>query len=286
MARWTAQIIACLRDGGVSGERIGVDALGFAAYNSLKAAGLTLGSAGPIITRATLIKTRDERVLLRQAARLSDRCFAKARYEWVFPGAKERDIAARIMQFYVSRGAHSTGAVVATGRNTNPLRRDYTNKLIERGDMCIIDIGFVTYQSYGCDYTRCWPVASDFDPSQKEAYRRAHFSLQAAMSVIRPGATSADIARNLPLDAEDVYQTTATLQAAHSVGIGGIDGFMVTRGWSLDHPEPILQDMCLAVETYCALPDGAAARLEELLLVTEDGYEVLSGFPFEHEAFV
>ncbi len=282
LTRWAEQVADSLSsEGVVPGERVGVDALGFAAYDAIRRAGVRLEAGGSALRAATLTKTPDEIELLKQAAQLSDICFHKAKQEWVAPGVRECEVVGKIMDFYVSNGGHATGAIVATGCNTNPLFRSYTDKLINRGDMCIVDVGFATYMGYGSDFTRCWPVAAAFTPSQRIAYDRCLSSLQGALAAIRPGATSGDIASALMPDADDVYQTGSVLQAAHSIGIGGADGFLATRGWSIEYPRPLVKDMVLAVETYCALPDGAAARLEENIVITDTGYELLSTFPFE-----
>lgn len=282
---WAAQITQHVRAGGVGpADKIGVDTLDFVSYQVLRDAGVNVVAAGHVPKKARLVKTADELELLKIAAHLTNVCFYRLRHEWVRPGVRECDVVGKVMDFYVSNGCHTTGAIVASGCNANPLFRGYSDKLIEQGDMCIVDIGFVTYLGYGCDYTRCWPVAAPFTPSQKEAYRRCYDALSKAVAVIRPGITTADVARQLPPDADEVHQSGSVLQAAHSQGLGGFDGCLVSRAWSLDYPLPLVKDMYLAVETYCALPDGAAARLEENVVVTESGYETYSSFPFEEEA--
>ncbi|MBI3965843.1 MAG: aminopeptidase P family protein [Chloroflexi bacterium] len=282
LRRWADQISAHLRSEGVDpASRVGVDTLDFVSHGILREAGVSVVPAGGAIKSARLVKTADELELLKLASQLSSICFYKLRHEWVRPGARECEVAGKIVEYYTAEGGHATGAIVATGCNTNPLFRGFTDKLIEPGDMCIVDLGFATYLGYGSDYIRCWPVAAAFTPSQREAYRRCYDWLQAALTVVRAGTTTADIAEHLPPDADDVYGSGSVLQAGHSVGLGVFDGLLISRAWSLEYPVPIEKNMYLAIETYCALPDGAAARLEENVVVTDTGYELYSRFPFE-----
>ena len=57
----------------------------------------------------------------------------------------------------------------------------------------------------------------------------------------------------------DVHKTCDMLQVAHSVGMGFYEGYWMNRGFSLDYPLPLKENMVFACETYVASPNGAAA---------------------------
>ena len=120
---------------------------------------------------------------------------------------------------------------------------------------------------------------------QKEVYKRCYDLLQKTLSKIRAGATTGDIASAWPEYYDDKFKTCSLVQFAHAIGLGVHEGFWVSRGYSIDYPEELLENMYLAVEVWAGDPGGDfSVRLEENLVVTRNGCQVFSLFPFEEEA--
>jgi Xaa-Pro aminopeptidase len=107
-----------------------------------------------------------------------------------------------------------------------------------------------------------------------------------AIATVRPGATTADIVRLWPTAAEFGFpdeEAAFGLQYGHGVGLSIWEKPIFSRLVSLDHPETIEEGMVFALETYWPSADGVgAARIEEELVVTADGCEVITKFPAEH----
>ena len=111
--------------------------------------------------------------------------------------------------------------------------------------------------------------------------------MQESLSVIKPGATTADIANKWPKYYDHTQKTCTLVQFAHTIGLGiPNEGFWVSPGFSPEYPFEIEENMYMAVETYASDGPGGdcGVRLEDNFVVTKDGYQVFSLFPFEEEA--
>ena len=118
-----------------------------------------------------------------------------------------------------------------------------------------------------------------------DAYKRCRYYLDIAIDALRPGITTADIARLWPQAEEFGFpneEAAFALQYGHGVGLSVWEKPLISRLVSLDHPEPIEEGMVIALETFWPASDGwSAARIEEQMVVTRDGCEVITRFPAE-----
>jgi Xaa-Pro dipeptidase len=116
---------------------------------------------------------------------------------------------------------------------------------------------------------------------QKDIYKQAYEWLMAGIEQIRPGNTTADIARVWPSAEELGFGSEAEafgLAYAHGLGVGLWERPMVSRSFSLDHPVELQEGMVIAIECYAGEGwDGA--RIEEEVVVTSDGNEIITRFP-------
>jgi len=277
-----------LEENGVAKGRIGLDVMDWVAYKALSDAGLDLHNAWPAMSEARLVKTKDELELCKQAAAITDCAFDKIRNEWLKPGIRECELAGKYVDFLLNNGFEFVPAlIVASGGNTNPYRRWATDKIIRKGDLVIVDIAGAGPCGYFVDCTRTF-ICGNAKPTEedKEAYRECYESLQAAINAFKHGATTKDIAENFPVYDDDKYGTCSLFQFAHSIGLSLYEGLWVSRGYSLEYPQEIKQNMYFAVETYSGNPKRRqAVRLEQDLVVTDTGYEIYTTFPFEEVFF-
>jgi Xaa-Pro aminopeptidase len=290
LGRFVQQIKETLKEEGVSPkENLGVDAVDHATFKALSDAGMKPEGAMQAMWGARWIKTKDELELLKISASICNSAFYWARNKWVVPGVTEMEAEAKIVEFILSEGCDfSAGSVVASGGNTNPYNRVHaTDKIIQPGDMVILDIASAcsSYMGYSCDFVRCWPIGTKFTKEQKRVYRECYDYLQSATKQMRPGNTTADIARAFPDDHDVKYKTASLVNGAHSLGLGFYEGFWISKAFSLKYPIPIEENMFLAVETYAGKPGGQdGARLEQNGVITDTGYVPFSTFPFEEDA--
>jgi Xaa-Pro dipeptidase len=286
--RYWDQVAGACREIGVDVRRepLGVDALDMASYDLGKAAGLRLAPAAAAINEARRIKSPDELELLKLAAAIGDMAYWKAKQEFAKPGVREREVLGKVVNFLYQCGAqHCWGTNVASGGNTNPYIRAFTDKLIRQGDMIVLDLNSNGIYGYAQDTCRCWVVAAPMTRRQREVYRLCYERLQAALAVVRAGASSAEMAGAFSPYYDDTYRTCSMVQFGHAIGQTLSEGFSITRGFSLDHPQILEENMYLAVETWAGDPGSDfSVRLEDNVIVTKTGCIVTSLFPFEEEA--
>jgi Xaa-Pro aminopeptidase len=137
---------------------------------------------------------------------------------------------------------------------------------------------------YRTCYYRTFAVGSA-SPGLVDAYARCRYYLDAAIDRVRPGATTADVAEVWPTAQEFGFadeEAAFALQFGHGVGLAIWEKPILSRLVSLEHPEVIEEGMVFALETFWPAKDGwQAARIEEQLVVTADGCEVITRFPAE-----
>jgi Xaa-Pro aminopeptidase len=156
--------------------------------------------------------------------------------------------------------------------------------VLRPGDPAYFDI-LHSHMGYRTCYYRTFAVGSA-SRSQVDAYRRCRDMLDRAIAVVRPGATTAEVASVWPTAQEFGFaneEAAFALQFGHGVGLSIWEKPIISRLVSLDHPEPIEEGMVFALETFWPASDGwSAARIEEQLVVTATGCEVITRFPAEN----
>jgi Xaa-Pro aminopeptidase len=271
--RMADSVVDVLKEHGVQNERIGIDNVDMAALQAFEERGIKLANAWPVMSKARVVKTRDEIELLKQASSIGDAAMWKIKYEWLKPGVRERDIEAKVHEFMLSQGCEIIyDIIVASGGNTSPYRRWATDKIIRQGDLVIVDINAVGPSGYFVDFVRCFKVAGKMTQQEIDLYREVYDSMYAGIEQLRPGNTTADVAAVFPEYDDDKYGTVTLQQFAHSIGITLYEGMWISRAYSLDYPAEIKENMYFAIETFAGHPYlSQTCRLEENVLVTADG---------------
>ncbi|MFN2185423.1 MAG: M24 family metallopeptidase, partial [Anaerolineae bacterium] len=274
------------KEHGVQNERIGIDNVDMAALQAFEERGVKLVNAWPVMSKARVVKTRDEIELLKQASSIGDAAMWKIKYEWLKPGVRERDIEAKVHEFMLSQGCEIIyDIIVASGGNTSPYRRWATDKIIRQGDLVIVDINAVGPSGYFVDFVRCFKVASKMNQQEIDLYREVYDSMYAGLAQLKPGNTTADVAAAFPEYDDDKYGTVTLQQFAHSIGITLYEGMWISRAYSLDYPAEIKENMYFAIETFAGHPLlPQTCRLEENVLVTADGPVVFTMVEHMEEA--
>ena len=155
--------------------------------------------------------------------------------------------------------------------------------LLRPGDQAFFDI-IHSFMGYRTCYYRTFNVGG-VNSAQLDAYKQCREWLDAAIELVRPGMTTDRIAEVWPTAEELGFpdeETCFGLQFGHGIGVGLYEPPMISRVHSLDHPVELEEGMVFALETYCAATDGrSAARIEEEVVVTATGCEVITRFPAE-----
>ena len=239
----------------VEKEKIGVDNLDMPALQAMEEAGLNIVNGWPAMSRARVVKTIDEIEQLKMAASIGDAAMWHIKYEWLKPGVTERQIEAKVHEFMLERGCEIIyDIIVASGGNTSPYRRWATDKLVQQGDLMIVDINAVGPGGYFIDFVRTFKCAAKMNQQEIDLYRETYDSMYAGLENLRPGNTSADVVAKFPKYDDDKYGTVTLQQFAHSIGITLYEGMWMCRAYSMKYPAEIKENMYFAIETFAGHP--------------------------------
>jgi Xaa-Pro aminopeptidase len=159
--------------------------------------------------------------------------------------------------------------------------------MIRPGDQALFDI-MHSYNGYRTCYYRTFNVGSA-TTVQRDAYVKARLWMDAAIEAIKPGVSTDYVARLWPTAQEiglEDEKTAFGLLFGHGLGLALHERPIISRLSSLENPMEIQEGMVFALETYCPASDGvSAARIEEEVVVTAAGVEVLTRFPAQ-ELFI
>src|SRR3954471_5263893 len=277
------KIRAELEQRGLLGQPVGIDAVEPEVLFALQRAGVNVVDGQQLMQRARVIKTRDEITLLNTACAMVDAAYDQL-YEHLRPGFRENECVALVNKVLYEMGSEFVEGVNAiSGERCSPHPHVFTDRALRPGDPAYFDI-LHSYMGYRTCYYRTFAVASA-STALVDAYKRCRYYLDAAIDLIRPGATTADVVQVWPKAQEFGFpdeEAAFALQFGHGVGLSIWEKPIFSRLVSLEHPEEIREGMVFALETFWPASDGwSAARIEEQLVVTKDGCEVITRFPAE-----
>jgi Xaa-Pro aminopeptidase len=268
---------------GLTGEPVGVDLIEMPVLFAMRDRGLDVVDGQQIFLAARRIKTHDEIALLTQACSMVDAAYEEL-YTFLRPGVRENECVGLVSKTLYDLGSEYVEGVNAiSGERCSPHPHVYSDRVLRPGDPAFFDI-LHSHLGYRTCYYRCFAVGSA-SPAMRDAYVRCREYMDEAISLVRPGATTADIAAVWPRAEEFGFaneEAAFALQYGHGVGLAIWEKPIFSRLVSLDHPEPLEEGMVFALETYWPATDGwSAARIEEELVVTATGCEVITKFPAE-----
>jgi Xaa-Pro aminopeptidase len=275
------QIKQLLTDAGVADAPVGVDIVEPAFLFEMQRQGLNVVDAQQVMLDARVIKSPDEIMLLTQAAGMVDGVYQDI-VEALKPGIRENEIVALANKRLYEMGSDQVEAINAvSGERCNPHPHNFSDRLIRPGDQAFFDI-IHSYNGYRTCYYRTFGVGSA-TASQRDAYTRAREWMDAAIEVVKPGIGTDEVAAVWPRAEEFGFASEMDafgLQFGHGLGLGLHERPIISRLNSMTEPVELRPGMVFALETYCPASDGfSAARIEEEIVVTEDGPRILTLFP-------
>ncbi len=268
---------------GLANEPLGVDVAEMPILMALKDAGIDVVDGQQIFLEARRIKTIDEISLLATAASMVDAAYDEL-YGFLRPGVRENECVGLVSKALYDMGSeHVEGVNAISGERCSPHPHVFTDRLLRPGDPAFFDI-LHSFNGYRTCYYRTFAVGSA-SVAQRDAYSKCREIMDNAIDLVKPGATTADVVAVWPKAQEFGFpdeMAAFALQYGHGVGLSIWEKPIFSRLVSFDHPEVLEEGMVFALETYWPAADGwGAARIEEELVVTASGCEVITKFPAE-----
>jgi Xaa-Pro aminopeptidase len=235
-----------------------------------------------------MVKTDDEIVLLKHAAAINDAGLYHAIYRLDKPGLREWDVHAEYIYIMRKNGCDVPNdgirGICASGERVNPYCRvsGGTDKIIRPAELIVID-SHMSFMGYHVDYTRTFMSSGKPTQEMIDVNKRNLEYLYSGIREIKPGKTTADVAvawdKGMPKD-----WSRFTLDFGHGIGATGHEAPWITEA-SKESPVEFVPNMALALETYIPGGPGVASRIEENLVITETGYEVISLCPHDPKLY-
>jgi Xaa-Pro aminopeptidase len=242
-----------------------------------RAAGRPVVDLREAIDRMRLIKSPGEIALIEQAVACSVDAHIAAMGS-VRTAKREFQIQAKMTEALLACGCerNAYAPIVAAGANSVVLHYTENDAEVAAGELALLDVGG-EYSFYAADLTRTLPVSGRFSERQREIYDLVLKAQRAVIAAVKPGMTlSGSGSNSLTQIARDVFEAEKSgLSRRFTHSIGHHIGLAVHD--SGDPFEPLQAGMVITVEPGLYLPDeGFGVRIEDMVLVTEDGSRVLS----------
>ena len=274
------QIRKMLTHYGIEREPLGIDLLELPMLRALEKEGIEVVDGQQAMLDARETKTPEEIQCLKVAAAMVDATYydiCKA----IRPGMRENELVAIAHDRLFRLGSERVECInsVAGPRGT-PHCHTFSDRIIQPGDMVYLDI-MHSFNGYRTCYYRTFSCGEP-NKHQVEAYDLASKWISASIDAIRPGATLDDIAKAWPAAEEFGYRNEEEaflLQYGHGIGLSLWERPIITRRFP-GQGKVLKEGMVFAVETWKGAADGSgAARIEEEVVVTKDGCQVITNFP-------
>jgi Xaa-Pro aminopeptidase len=268
---------------GLHKEPVGIDIIELPVLFALQTEGIHVVDGQALMSEARLIKTQDEITLLNTAAMMVDAAYDEL-YRAMKPGMSENQAVGLVSKVLYDLGSEYVEAVNAiSGERCNPHPHVFSDRVLRPGDPLYYDI-LHSYMGYRTCYYRCFTIGYA-SHAMVEAYKRCRDYLDAAIELVRPGRTTAEIAAVWPKAQEFGFpneEAAFALQYGHGIGLAIWEKPVISKLVSEKHPCEIKPGMVFALETFWPSTDGwSAARIEEEIVVTPTGHDVITRFPAE-----
>ncbi len=280
-----AQIVDLMREHGAGdNRRIAVDKLLLHGIRALEALGLEVMDGEELTEKTRVIKGPDELAAMRCALYACEQGM-HAMESAVRPGMTEVE-AWSILQSenFIRGGEWIETRILNSGPRTNPWMQECGPRIMQNNELFAFDTDMIGCYGMCADLSRTWWIGDD-EPSveQRRLYREAVALIVENTASLKPGMTFAEVTHAGRLLADEFIPQR---YGSKMHGVGLCDEWPSIK-WPSDLPE-IGQDyviepgMTLCVEAYLGLPGAAdGIKLEDQVLITEDGVENLTSYPFD-----
>jgi len=277
------EIKSILTAEGVAKMPLGVDVIELPMMFALQEVGIEVRDGQQAMLQAREVKNADELMLLNMASAMVDGVYQDIA-EALKPGVKESEIVALATKRLYEMGSDCVEAINSiSGERCSPHPHNFTDRLIRPGDQAFFDV-IQSYMGYRTCYYRTFSVGRATGP-QRTAYRKAREWMDKVIELLKPGMSTDKIAAALPKAQAAGFANEMDafgLNFCHGLGLGLHERPLISRLNSFREPIELKAGMVFAVETYCPASDGiSAARIEEEVILTPKGAQIISLYPAE-----
>jgi Xaa-Pro aminopeptidase len=280
--RWADEIVDLIDESSGSGRRrLAIDTLSLDAIRSLESRDVDLVSGQQILENARLVKGPEEIKAMRCAADSCQRDMDEMRAIFE-PGVTEVELWAKLQQANFLRfGEWIETRLLASGERTNPWYQEASRKVVESGEIMAFDTDLIGAYGMCIDISRSWLCGGGRpNPNQADVYARARESIEANIPLFVAGATYRDITERCTYAPADEFNGYTVV--AHGVGIcDEYPSIYMRELWDRTGFDGVVEvGNVFSVEAFVGRRSGGeGVKLEQQLIVTESGPELLDDYP-------
>ena len=277
-----------MREHAGNNRRLAVDKIEIAGLRALEKIGLEVFEGQAVTELARVIKGPDEIKALRCATAACEASMLEMQ-KALYAGQSENDVWAVLHAENIRRGGEWIETrICSSGPRTNPWFQESGPRIISDGELLALDTDMIGTYGMCCDISRTW-ICGDVEPNaeQKRVYQIAYEHIMTNMEMLNPGVSFQELSEKSHRLPENCRPNRYGV-IMHGVGL--CDEYP-----SIRYPEDfeghgyqgvVEPGMVLCVEAYVGEVGGKnGVKLEDQVLITEDGYDNMTKYPFE-EAFL
>jgi Xaa-Pro aminopeptidase len=282
--KWAAELADLVRQYGGGNKRLAIDRCNPEGLDALRRQGLSIHNGEVVMEQARLIKHVEEIKAMRCAIAACEAAMAVMQSQ-LEPGITEQRLWATLHAESIARGGEWLETrLLASGPRTNPWYSECSSRVIEAGDMVAFDTDLIGAYGICVDMSRSW-ICGDGRPQaeQRTIYQMAREQILANTAILRPGKSFRELAEEATSLPPDYLPNRYTVMY-HGVGLcDEYPSIFYVEDWAEVGSDGLLEaNMVVCVESYVGRVGGReGVKLEEQVLITEEGFEVLTGYPFE-----
>ena len=283
---WAEEIASLSREHGGDNKRIALDIAEPGITLALAAAGLDVVSAMPLVEQAAAIKNEDELFCMAATVAIAETGLARIR-DTIRPGLTDQALWAELHHENASSGGEWIEYRLAgSGGRTNPWGQEVSDKRIRAGELFGIDTGLIGPFGYDADISRTFycPPGKPSD-EQRRLYTAALENIEHNLALVEPGLSFREFSHK-SWPTPDEFKARSYAMVSHGVGMG--DSWpSIPHPWAWEregYDGELQENMVITIESCIGREDGLeCVKLEEMVVVTPDGCQLLSTFPFEED---
>ena len=284
--RWADEIADLVHEHGGANRRLAIDYVNPAGTDALRRRGVEVFDGLEVTEQARVIKSSDELACMMTSLSVCEAGMARMR-EALAPGMTENELWSLLHQANIAGGGEWIETrLLTSGPRTNPWFQESSDRIIRAGELVVFDTDLVGPHGYMSDVSRAY-FCGPGRPSdgQRELYRLAYEQVHTNIGLLKPGMTFQEFAE-VSWTPPDRYRRQRYGAVVHGVGL--CDEYPLIGPPDLatgpNYEGMFHENMTVCVESYIGAVGGReGVKLEQQVLITESGAEVLSGFPFEDE---
>ena len=282
--RWAAEIADLVMKHGGGNRRLAVDRVNPEGYAGLTKLGVSVHDGQEVVERARAIKSRDEIACMRSAIAVCEAGLERVR-DALRPGVTENRLLAILNEVNIAGGGeYIETRLLTSGPRTNPWFQESSFRAVESGELLAIDTDMIGPNGYFADMSRTF-LCGDRRPTdaQRNLYRLAYEQVETNVALLRPGASFRDV-MSASWTMPDRFVAHRYMSLVHGAGLCGEYPYIpYPQDFDAKGYDGLIEEnMTLCVESFIGDEGGGeGVKLEQLVLVTKDGAEPLTNFPFE-----